>query len=233
MLRFAIVEDNAADAQELEQNLKESMGGMGAEYTVQRYSSAEDFEGDGREYDVIFLDIEMSGMNGMELAERVRATNAGSGIVFVTNMIRYAVRGYNVNALDYIVKPIERYDFGITMKRVLGFCARKNDLASVFIKTRQGAKKVLYCQIHYIDISFHHIVVHTDTGDLDMWSTLGEVEKKLPNPPFFRLSSSCIINLSYVKGIKGYDVDVGGAVLRVGRSKKKELLAALAEFLGN
>lgn len=233
MFRFAIVEDNAADAQALEQNLKESMDAMGAEYTVQRYPSAEAFEGDGREYDVIFLDIEMSGLNGMELAERVRTTNAGSGIVFVTNMVRYAVRGYSVNALDYIVKPIERYDFGITMKRVLDFCARKNDSASVFIKTRQGVEKVPYSQLRYIDIRFHHIVVHTDTGELDMWSTLGEVEEKLPNPPFFRLSSSCIVNLSYVRGIKGYDVDVGGAVLRVGRSRKKELLAALAEFLGN
>ena len=75
-------------------------------------------------------------------------------------------------------------------------------------------------------------MLHTDTEEIDLWGALGEVEAKLPQPPFFRLSSNCIVNLAYIKGIKGYDVDIGGAVLRVARPKKKELLAALAEYLG-
>ncbi|MBO4990288.1 MAG: response regulator transcription factor [Clostridia bacterium] len=232
MFKFAIVEDNEADAQTLENNLKESLKAMNVGCTVEKFGNAESFRGDGREYDVIFLDIEMPGMNGMALAEKIRAANSESGIVFVTNMIRYAVQGYAVAPIDYIVKPIERYDFGITMKRVLDFCTRKNDLDSILVKTGQGVRKVCCNQIRYIDVTLHHIIFHTDTEDLDMWGTLGDVEEKLPNPPFFRLSSSCIVNLSYVKNIKGYDVDVGGTVLRVARSKKRALLAALAEYYG-
>lgn len=232
MLKFAIVEDNESDARTLESNLRESLKAMNAECTIEKYSNAESFNSDGREYDVIFLDIEMPGMNGMNLAERIRTANSESGIVFVTNMVRYAVQGYGVAPIDYIVKPIERYDFGITIKRVLDFCTRKNDLESILIKTRQGAKKVCYRQIRYIDVTLHHIIFYTDTENLDMWGTLGDVEEKLPNPPFFRLSSSCIVNLSYIKTIKGYDVEVGDVVLRTARSRKKELLIALAEYYG-
>lgn len=232
MFKFAIVEDNDADARTLESNLKESLKAMNAVCSVKRFSNAEEFNGEGLEYDVIFLDIEMPGMNGMDLAERIRAVNSESGIVFVTNMVRYAVQSYGVSPIDYIVKPIEKYDFGITMKRVLDFCTRKNDLNSILVKTKQGVRKVCYSQIRYIGVSLHHIIFYTDSEDLDMWGTLGDLEDKLPNPPFFRLSSSCIVNLSYIKNIKGYDVDVGGTVLRVARSKKKELLAALAEFYG-
>ncbi len=232
MLKFAIIEDNESDARILESNLKESLKAMNADCTIVKYRDAQSFNGDGREYDVIFLDIEMPGMNGMQLAKKIRAVNTESGIVFVTNMIRYAVQGYGVSPIDYIVKPIERYDFGITMKRVLDFCTRKNDADSLLIKTKQGVKKVCYRHIRYIDVTLHHIVFYTDAEEIDMWGTLGEVEEKLPNPPFFRLSSSCIVNLSYVKGIKGYDVDVGSADLRVARPRKKDLLAALAEYYG-
>lgn len=232
MFNFAIVEDNDDDARILENNVKQSLKALNADCTVRRYRDAASFGGDGREYDVIFLDIEMPGMNGMELAEKIRAANTQSGIVFVTNMVRYAVQGYSVSPIDYIVKPIERYDFDITMRRVYEFCMRKNDGDSIMVRTKQGAKKLRYSQIRYIGVSLHHITFYAEGEAVDMWGTLGDVEQKLPSPPFFRISSCCIVNLAHVKGIKGYDVDVDGDIVRTGRQRKREFLAALAEYHG-
>ena len=232
MFKFAIIEDNEADARILERYLKESLKALNAESTVEKFDNAQSFSGDGREYDIIFLDIEMPGMNGMKLAERIRATNAKSGIVFVTNLVRYAVQGYSVSPIDYIVKPINRYEFGITMKRVVDFCTRKNGTESILIKTKQGAKKVWYSQIRYIEVALHRITFYTDTEELDMWGSLNDIEGKLPDPPFFRISSSCIANLSYIKKTSGYDVEVGRILLRVARPKKRELLSALAKYYG-
>ena len=196
-----------------------------------RFTSADSFLIQYRPvYDLIFMDIRMPGTNGMSAAHRLRQLDGVTALIFVTNMVQYAVKGYDVDALDFIVKPVEYPLFEMKMKRAVRALQMKKG-ADVVLNVGGVARVLPSAQIHSIEVMDHDLTYHTEQGDFVVRGKLSAVEQTLPEG-FFRCSASHIVNLRYVTQLSGETAQVAGRMVRVSRAKKKEFMAALAGYLG-
>ena len=129
MLNIAVIEDNDRDAKILEQCLTRYATQNHLQFQVAHFSSALKFINAYKSnYDLIFMDIEMPLMSGMEAAKALRQIDRGVTLVFVTNMVQYAVEGYAVEAFDYILKPINDYAFDLKLKRILSHVGSQDQI---------------------------------------------------------------------------------------------------------
>lgn len=228
----AIVEDDDLAAQDLERYLAQFGRENGCTFSVSRFGEAGSFlQSYEPRYDIIFMDIKMPGMDGMSAAEQLRQLDQVTILIFVTSMVQYAVQGYDVNAFDFIVKPINSTAFAMKMKRAMR--ALKLSRGSELMLNAGGITRVLSSSsIHYIEVMDHDLTYYTEQGIFSVRGKLSSAEQKLPAESFFRCSISYLINLRYVTQFTGAQVCVAGQWLRVSRAKKKELAAAVAAYLG-
>ena len=120
MVKIAIIEDSQIDREALKRTLQRFSTREGLEIVVDEFESAVQFFMKYQPvYDLIFMDIDMPQMNGMEAAQRLRRLDKRVLLVFVTNMAQYAIKGYEVDAIDFILKPIDEYSFALKLQRVL------------------------------------------------------------------------------------------------------------------
>ena len=161
MLRLAIVDDDAGYRKEIRALLKQYEDEYGEQFQISEYSDGDELlEGYKPELDIILLDIEMEFVDGMTAATRIREVDQDVLIIFITNMPQYAINGYQVGALDYILKPLSYYAFSQTMKRAIG--RRKSSEKRYIVASERGMKqKVDASEILYVEvIRIFHLVCH-------------------------------------------------------------------------
>lgn len=181
-------------------------------------------------YDLIFLDIEMPGEDGLAVARTVRRSDPDVGIIFVTNMAQYALNGYEVNAIDFIVKPLEYFSFSYKFSKALSFCAKRQ--GKTFLMQREDEVfRVPLSEIYYFEKDRNYIVYHTRQGEFRRRGSLAEQETEFLKEGFARCSSGCIVNLAYVDKVSQDTVWVAGDPLAVSRSRRKELMDSLISYL--
>lgn len=231
-ISVAVVEDEDKAALALEQCLSQFGEKNGDEFSVARFSDAVSFLRQYQPvYDIVFMDIRMPGMDGMSAAQKLREKDPVVTLVFVTSIVGYAVQGYSVNALDFIVKPIQYTTFAMRMKRIMQAVRMKKG-TGILVNTEEGNKVIPSQTIQYVEVLDHDLTYHTEEGDYTVREKLGNVEKQLASDSFFRCSASHLINLRYLTRLNGETVIVAGQEIRVSRSKKKELTMAVAAYLG-
>lgn len=231
-LRVAIVEDEQMAARDLENCLNRYARERGFSCAVEYFCNGKLFlEQYTPRYDLIFMDIRMPEVDGMSAARRLRELDSVTTLVFVTSMVQYAVKGYEVEALDFIVKPVRYSSFEMKMRRILQAVEMKKG-REVLLNVGGTVRVLPSASIYYVEVMDHDLTYHTDQGDFTVRGKLSAVEQQLPGEAFFRCSTSYLINLQHVRRLTGDVVQVGEWELRVSRGKKKELLAALAAFLG-
>ena len=231
-LRTAIVGDEDAAARDLEECLKRYCGKRGITCSTERFRDGRAFlEQYSPRYDLIFMDIRMPEVDGMAAAQRLRALDRVTALVFVTSMVQYAVKGYEVEALDFIVKPVRYPSFEMKMRRILQAVDLKKG-REVLLSVGGTVRVLTSSSIYYVEVMDHDLTYHTSQGDVTVRGKLSAVEQQLPREVFFRCSTSYLINLQHVRQLTGDTVLVGDRELRVSRGRKKELMAALAACLG-
>ncbi len=231
MLNIAIVEDNAADTEQIKRCLEFVKEKDGIEYTISEFTDAVHFLfRSSLEFDLVFLDIQMPSLDGMSAAKKIREQNKTIGIVFVTNMRQLAIKGYEVEALDFIVKPINNYDFYLKMKLILSRL-HYNRKQKIIIGSGDGITSLSVGSIVYLEVLGHYITYHTANGIIREYSTLKAVGDKLSDYPFFvRCNRYCMVNLNYVDKISGDTLSVGGVDLVISRARKTDFYRVFAEF---
>lgn len=233
VISAAIVEDNDAESAALEEAVFRYGEQKELKFEIARYKNAEDFlEKDSFGLNILFMDIELpDGMDGMRAAKKFRRLNGDTILIFVTNMKKYAINGYEVGALNYILKPINYYSFAMTLDRAMrSIDAKVSEI--VRIRLENGFKMMDCRDIFYIEVMKHDVIFHTAEGVFNNYGTLNEWEKKLSSCNFVRCSSCVLVNLRHIGSLKGDDITVGGDTVRIGRSKKKSFLKSIAEFFG-
>jgi DNA-binding LytR/AlgR family response regulator len=233
IIKVAIVEDNDAESAVLQDAIARYGEEKKVQFAVERFKSAEPFlEKNSFDLDIVFMDIELpDGMDGMRAAKKFRKLNGIALLIFVTNMKKYAVNGYEVGALNYILKPLKYYSFAMTMDRALRSINEKRS-APVRFRTENGYKAMDCCDIYYIEIMKHDLIFHTVDGEFYNYGTLNEWEKKLTPYNFVRCSSSTLVNLRHITEIRADEIVIAGDAIRLGRSKKKVFMQSLAKFFG-
>lgn len=181
------------------------------------------------DFDIILLDIEMPVMDGLSVARDVRKADDYVIIIFITNMAQYAIHGYEVNALDYVVKPVEYYPFLVKLQRAVRII-RETSGNSLLLPFLGEEKRVPTKEILYVEVHSHTVDYYTYSGVSTVTGTLKTVEERLKNDYFVRCNSCYLVNLRHVTGIKDDAVIVEGHSLKISRAKKKEFLNQLSVF---
>ncbi len=230
MLHIAIVEDTPSEAQRLESYIQRFSQEKGEALRHTRYENADAFLREYRsQYDIVFMDIEMPGVNGMDAARQLREKDPSVILIFVTHLSQYAINGYEVDALDYIVKPIGYPAFALKLKRAVTRRrgAREEEIT---LSTNTGPLRLRASALKYVEIYKHHIVYYTELGEYKAYGVLKDVEAVLPKAQFFRCGGSYIVNLRHVMAVSGMEVLVDGRAIPISRARKKELVAELNRY---
>ena len=181
-------------------------------------------------FDIVMLDIMLPMMDGLEVARRLRAVDKDIPILFATNMAQMAIKGYEVNALDFLVKPIGYSTFAQKLQKAIDHVNTHSDHA-VILKVNGGCKKVSTRDIKYIEVFGHFLIYHLLKEDIQIRGTLSKVEEALTPFNFLRCSDCYLINLRYVSGFTATSVFIDEKTFPISRRKKKEFKERLANFL--
>ena len=231
MLKIAVVEDQTEVRESLCQFIRQYAGEQGLQAEVEPFADgAVIAEGYQPGYDIIFLDVEMPRLGGFGAAERIRTVDPDVVLVFVTNMAQYAIKGYEVDALDYVLKPVSYFAFSQRMQRAL---ERMKHRTRKFISVpfQGGMRKLDISQIRYIEVVNHSLIYHLDGETLEAKGVLSELEDALTAYHFFRCNKCYLVNLEHVNGVNENCADVDGDQIQVSRPKKKAFLDALNNYI--
>lgn len=182
-------------------------------------------------YDIVFMDIELPHLNGMEAAAKLREQDADVLLIFITNMAQYAVQGYSVQAYDFIVKPLQYYDFEMKMNRAISHLNRKRDDV-VTINAQDGIMRVSVSDITYVEVCGHQLLYHlTDRVLLSRGhKSLNAVEQDLKAFHLMRCNNCYLVNPLHITKVTGSSVFVGEEELAISRPKRKAFLNDLANY---
>lgn len=232
MLRIAIVEDEPACAQQLQEYIDRYQAERGLEISVSRFSDGiELVEQYTPAWDILFLDIQMKLLDGMETARRIRTQDPYVTIVFITNLARYAIQGYEVDASDFILKPLEYDRFRVRMDKVTASRSRKRE-AYVVLPLGERKVRVPVEEILYAEVLDHELQVVTKRQSYRMRCSLQKMEQMLEGKGFSRCNRCYLVNLRQVTGVERDTVHLGACTLSISRPRKKEFLKDLADCLG-
>lgn len=232
MLRIAICDDetNARDALriQLEQILIEE-----SEEIIYEFSSGTNaaswLEKHPGEVDLLFLDVEMKGLNGMETAEKIRTFSNALIIVFVTGYSDYVFDGYRVGALDYIMKPVSAQRLRDLIHRVR--VKLDSEVAQTFtVKTIDGTWRFRLCDILYFYSDKRKVTLVTRHGEYPFYAKLDDVVRQLANR-FVRIHQRYLVNPMAVDYLAGDFVTLGNAKLPCSRRYKEEATAKIARAM--
>ena len=233
MIRIAIVDDDTTDAETLENILKKyEKEHSNVNFYIKKFSTAIAFLDKYQPFDIVFMDIEMPTMTGMEACYKLREIDQTIAIIFVTNMAQFAVEGYIVRAFDFAVKPISYGNLALKLDRVIEYISHFTGKI-IHIKTPEKTFQIALEEIIYIDIYNYILTYHTINDKIDVTTTsLLDIEKQLIKYGFFKINRSTIVNLKYIKSVKDTLVDVNGNILTLSRRRKKEFMEKLKARTG-
>ena len=215
-IRIGVVEDDPASCQLVLDYLNRYQQENGEQFTVSVFDDgARIVEKYTPVYDILLLDIEMSEMDGMAAARRISERDDKVVIVFITAAPQYAISGYEVRALSYLLKPLPWFAFSQELKKSIDMVRRNGD-DSMLIETGNGQMRLNLAE-----------------GKLSINGTLKDMEAKLADHHFFRSNSCYLVNLKHVTGVADQDcIMSNGEQLRVSRPRKKAFMAALTDYMG-
>ena len=233
MIKTAIVEDEEPAFQTLKEYLEKFGKENNVEFSITHYSEGLSFLEECEGYDLVFMDIELPNLNGMDIATKLREKDARVALIFVTNMVQYAIRGYSVDAIDYVLKPIQYNRFYSLMMKVSRVISA-NQERELVLKTTAGVKKIPLSTLLYVQITDHLLIYKTETEELEAWGSLANAEKELPAEMFCGCNNSTIINLKQVTSFDKEFVYLTKSRIEisVSRSKRKGVLQLLNAQMG-
>ncbi len=234
MFNIAILEDDASASKMLQYILNTYSSKNDVAFNIKVYANAEQFLADTKSsFDIAFMDVELPGMNGMDAAFKLRETDKHVIIIFVTNMAQYAVKGYEVNALYYIIKPINYQNVSFKLQKALALLATNED-TTIVLRQANGLSRISTRNLMYIEISNHKLMYHTDTDVHTTYGSLSDVEKMLKDNGFFRCNSCYLVNARYIASVSGLSVILhDGTQLQISHPRKKQFLIDLGSWLGD
>ena len=230
--RVAIVEDNPGEAAILETHFRNYGAAHKIAFELQRFS-------DGGEllfnyqpvYDLVMMDVNLPLINGIDASISLRSIDTSVTLVLVTSMLQYAVKGYEVEAQDFLLKPVSYQLFCMKMDHVMQHVSRRVE-GNLLIAVQDGLQRISISQIKYVEVINHSLIYHTTKGNMTTSGRLSDAEEKIGSSSFIRCNRCYLINLAFVRSINGMEITVDTDVLQISRPKRAYVLEALNNYLG-
>lgn len=233
MIRIAVVEDEEVFVNDLLRHLRQYEQEKNVRLVIDTFSSGIDFISDyNARYDIIFMDIRLPHMDGMQCAVRLRRLDREVALVFVTNISQYALQGYEVGAMGYMIKPISYFSLAVIMDKVLKKISYET-VKDIVLSLGDSVRRISLRDLWYVEVLGHYLIYHTDGGTYRELGRMKTVEEELKKYSFFRCNNSYLINLRFVQSIDENEVTVGKERVPLSRRRKKELMAAVNNYFKN
>ena len=235
MIRIGILEDDSACAAQM----KDLLARYGEEKSIliesDVFTYGEEFLESRRKdkYDLLLIDIDLPGINGWECAKRLREQDSVQPLMFVTSLAQFAVNGYEVSALDFLVKPVSYTNFRIKMNRALAAIRNSQD-HKVIVNTRtericMGTRDILYVEVRGHWLTFHK----TDGSSVDVSGSLKTISEELHDCGFALCNACYLVNMRYVSRMDALNVTLtSGIQLQISIRKRKSFADEFTAYVG-
>lgn len=228
MIKIGICDDNKNIRNEIKKAI-ESYKDL--KYTIKTYESGEILLEDMKEFDVIFLDIDMGGINGIEAAKKIRKYDKSVKIIYVTSYTDYLNLAFSVHAFGYLNKPVKVEQIHSQLKEVLSYSEEENQEALEFI-TSEGVVRLLPREIYYFEYINRKVKLKTKDKIYILKDKITTLAEEMTKYGFFMPHKSFTVNLFHVKSIKGYDIFMmDGGVIPLSQKKSTEFRDEFNMFL--
>ena len=232
MITIAIVEDEEAYAKQLTEYIEKYQQESGKKFRIVHFRDGDEIvEKYTGEYDIILMDIQMQFMDGMTAAEEIRKLDTKVVIMFITNMSNYAIRGYEVDAMDYVLKPVSYFAFARKLERAIARIPQTIG-TPIKVSTPEGIVRLDADAIYYIESEGHNLIYHTKSGELRERAKMQDAEDKFAPLGFFRSNKGYLVNMEYVEGVRDSCCLIRGEELLISRARRNDFMTALTQYLG-
>jgi len=233
MLNIAIVDDEINDFELLSSMIKKYCHDNDMSFKITGFHNGIEFlENYKPSFNLIFMDIDMPHIDGMKTAKQLRKIDDKVQLVFVTKLAKFAINGYEVDAISFIIKPFTYF----MVENCLAKASHKIQQASnhvIILAIDSVMKKIPVDEITYIEVSNHFSIFHGFFGEIKVRKTLKSIESELGNAGFSRCNSCYLVNMKYIEKITTDEVIVNGISLVISRSKRKQFLEDVTNYYGD
>ncbi len=231
MLSIAVCDDEIIECAGMAEKIRGTLEEMKVPCFLRQFNSGEELLQSEEDFDIVFLDIMMDGLDGMKTAKRIRKKDSCRLLVFISASRDYVFDAYDVEAFWYLVKPVEREK----LKQVLKKALLKTEAASPdFILVNKGRQKqkIFLRDILYFEIMGRLIDIHKIGGTSDYYGKIGILEEELREKGFFRCHKSYLVHLKYVKGYNRQEAVLdNGEKIPVSKRRYEEFCKALLSYM--
>lgn len=232
MYRIAICEDEAVFRQEQETICRKICNNLNLEYEITVFETGIDFmkaHSSGARYDLLLLDIVMDNLSGMELAHKLREQGSDIAIIFITANPDYAIQGYDVKALHYLMKPL---DNKVLCKVIESDYKHRFSQNYLLVKSGTQNLRLLLKDIICLETVGRHVTITTLHGELNIPAKLTNLLESLPKKHFYRCHVGFVINLGNIKTLSRTDaVAVNGKLIPINRTYLKDVEKAFFKLI--
>jgi len=232
VLRIGICDDESHFRKTLNEAIIKILYRQGIDHSIIYFSSGEELLGGYIDIDILFLDIQMDGKNGIETAKEIRKRDENVCIIFISAFPEYAAEGYKVNAFRYITKPFDERELEAELTGAIREVKRADGI-SLTIKNDKGAFRILSSNVIYIEVKGRRTVIHTTDEEIESNEALSKFESKLTSQFFYRCHQGYLINLRYIDSVAENSIALrGDGSVPLSRYKKRGLMQMLTSYWG-
>jgi DNA-binding LytR/AlgR family response regulator len=232
VLRIGICDDESHFRETLNESITKILFRQGIDHSVLHFSSGEELLNGYIDIDILFLDIQMDGKNGIDTAKEIRTRDENVCIIFISAFPEYAAEGYKVNAFRYITKPFDERELEAELTGAIREASRSNAV-SLFIQNEKSSCRILTSNIVYIEVRGHKTVIHTTDDKIESNEALSKLEAKLVDQFFYRCHQGYLINLRYIDSVTENNISLrGDGAIPLSRYKKRGLMQMLTNYWG-
>lgn len=230
MLLVSIIDPSKEDVTHLNALIERYFRRSGTAYVQRVYQSGMEFVRSAENSDIVFLETNLEKLDGLETARIIRKLGNEAQLIFIARGAEMAIHGYSVDALDYLLKPVE----SAAVERALDKAVRRlssRSCAYLALKLPNGTASISTNDITYVEVFDHNLVYHTTGGDYTVRGRLGDVYEQLDHDYFLACNRSFIVNLRYVTEICTDHVILNGTKISVSKSHRKEIQSRFSAFM--
>ncbi len=233
MIKIAIVEDEENYISVLEDYLERYRTESGEQIQVTVYRDGDEITASYRaQFDIILMDVKMNFIDGMTAAKEIRKTDSLVSIIFITNAPQYAIHGYEVGALDYILKPVSYFTFSQKLGRAVAKLKKRSDRKQITVQIKGGMMRMEVSDIYYIESEGHNLIYHTKGETYFSSGTMKSAETAMEGMGFSRINKCYLVNLEHVDGVQDKYAIVRGNRLLISRPRMKQFMQELTKYWG-
>ena len=231
LIRIAIVDDEKVIREQIKHLIEKKQ----VESIIDIYASGEELLMDEKCYDIVFLDIQMNGMNGIDTARALRQKTDDTILIFITGVKEYVFDAFDVAAFHYLIKPIEENKFRTVYDRAVLEAGKKkqHSMGQLFVKTRSRNVTLEQSDILYIESRAKKVEIHTRNDIVEAYAGIGELEKQLTEN-FYRCHRGYLVNMAFISEYSSDSITLNnGETIFLTKEKYGEFVKVYMRYLKN